>query len=262
MKMSFRLELVPAFLVVAGLTLGGFAQHASAQSTVAQIWSGGAGAYNTYNLTVSEVISTAATTNTLVLQDSTGSILDYKIPTTTYAAPLNGDVITLTGITNDPYEGNAELSGTPTGFSLVSTDNPTPTYPVVTIPTFNSWGTESPLATGGVESMVTIDDVSFAAGTPATLSNSHSYTITDGTNTATIYTYASYTAVVAGTAQLNLLGGGNAPVMDLTGYVDPYYTSSPEFYVTSAVVAPEPASVAIVAIGCLALLKRRRPQQA
>jgi hypothetical protein len=262
MAKPIRLHRVNVLLVIAGIAVGGFASHAMAQSTVAQIWTGGSGPYTTDNLTVSEVISTAATTNTLVLQDSTGSILDYKIPTTTYAAPLAGDVINFTGITNAPYQGNAELSGTPSGFSLVSTGNTAPTYPVVTIPAFNSWGTESPLATGGVESMVTIDDVYFASGTPGTLSNSHTYTITDGTNTATIYTYASYTAVVAGTAQLNLLGGGNAPVMDLTGYVDPYLATTPEFYVTSAVVAPEPASVAIVAIGCLALLKRRRPQQA
>ena len=109
------------------------------------------------------------------------------------------------------------------------------------------------------ESIVTLDNVHFAAGTPATLLQSTAYTLTDGTNTAVLFAYKSDSNVGAtpsttnGLAQLNALGGGNATALNITGYVSNYFGTS-EFYPLSATAAPEPSTFALAGMGLVTLL--------
>ncbi|HEX4146855.1 MAG TPA: PEP-CTERM sorting domain-containing protein, partial [Pirellulales bacterium] len=205
------------------------------------------------------------TNNTVVLQDSTGSIIDYETPTSIYT-PNVGDVIDLT-ISNTPYQDGPELKGsTTTGLTVVSSGNAVPSYPVITLPTFNAASGTGGSASPYGESIVTIDNVQFASGTPNTLVTSTNYTITDGTNTAILYAYKSDSYVGGsspnnGLDQLNALGGGSAGLLDITGYVSNYYGTS-EFYPLSAVAVatPEPSSIVLLGLGALALagVARRR----
>ena len=78
------------------------------------------------NVEVAGILDSFGTTNTLVLEDSTGSIIDYKMPTSIYASPQVGDIIDLT-TNNTPYQDGPELIGSSTtGFTLISTGNPAP----------------------------------------------------------------------------------------------------------------------------------------
>jgi hypothetical protein len=243
-------------IALASSTLGAYAQSATA-STIANIPgdSTGTTSWTISNVEVVGFLDTFGTNNTVVLQDSTGSIVDYETPTSIYV-PTVGDIIDLS-INNTPYQDGPELKGsTTTGFSIVSTGNPV-SYPVVAIPDFNAASSTSGSATQYGESIVTIDNVHFASGTPSTLLPNTSYTITDGTNTAILFGYKSYSDVGAtsttnGLAQLNALGGGTAASLDITGYVSNYFGTS-EFYPLSAVAVPEPSSVVLFGLGAIAL---------
>jgi hypothetical protein len=259
--MKRRILLVTA---LASCALGAYARSATA-TTISGIPgdSSGLATFTLNNVEVVGFLDTFGTTNTVVLQDSTGSIIDYETSTSVYT-PHVGDIIDLT-VENSPYQDGPELKGsTTTGLTVVSTGNPV-IYPVVTIPTFNAASSTSGSATQYGEAIVTIDNVQFAAGTPATLASNTSYTFTDGTNTGILYAYRSYSDVGGtsaspnGLAQLNALGGGTATSLDITGYVSNFFGTS-EFYPLSAVAVPEPSSVVLLGLGALALagVARRR----
>ncbi|HTW94474.1 MAG TPA: hypothetical protein VMD30_06765 [Tepidisphaeraceae bacterium] len=251
-----------ASLVAAALSLAVFAASASAQSTIAQVTNGGAGNYNLDNVQVEAILDSYKGNDTIVLQDSTGSIIDYSLPNTTYT-PTVGDYISITA-TNAPYQDGAELTGSTTALTALPVHGTASTPLVLTIPEFNAAtaganGTTNFGTPPNVESIVTLDNVTFTDAT-SPLGNKKDYTIEDSSdNQATLYTYGTYSNVAIGDAQINSIlaaGGVNQP-MDITGYVDNYFGSS-ELYPLSAVAVPEPGCIALAAFGGLALIRRRR----
>jgi len=239
------------------LGLMGFSSTASAfPFTIANVENTGAGTYTIDNAEVVGILDSNASSlyTTEVLADGTGSIVDFRMPRSSYV-PTLGDSIDIT-TTNSPFDMAPELAGTPTSISVNSSGNLVPTPAVLTIPQFNGIASSPPY----VDAIVTLDNVSFV-GAPATLAKNTAYTLTDGTNTTVLYGYKSYTATLAGLNALNALGGGNIQLMDITGYVDDF-NGEDELYPLSAVVVPEPASVSVMAMGALAMMARRRNKQA
>jgi len=242
--------------------VGLFSAIASA-STIADVYSGGAGNYNLTGVQVAAILDSYNGKDTIVLQDSTGSIIDYALPNTVYT-PTVGDKFNITA-TNTPYQDGAELTGSTTALTSLITPGAAPTPPVLTIPQLNAATAGSDGLTNFgtppyAEAIVTLDNVSFASGTPSPLANKKTYTIQDSMgNTAVVYTYGTYSNVSAGDAQINsiLAADGTGQLMDMTGYVDNFYGES-EFYPLAAVAVPEPGCIALAAIGGLALVRRRR----
>jgi PEP-CTERM motif len=253
-KSARSLEIaIGCFVAAPAFVIGGFATNASAQSTIAEVAAGGAGTYTIDNAEVVAILDSnaSATWTTPVLMDSSGSIVDFRLPMSSYI-PKVGDNIDIT-TKNSPFDGAPELSGTPTSVTVNSSGNPVPSPAVLTIAEFDAASTEP-----NVDSIVTLEGVTFAAGTPATLANNTDYTLTDATtNTAILYDYKSYSNVQPTVTVLNALGGGDAPPLDITGYVDDF-NGVTNLYPLSAVAVPEPASLSVLALSGLALLGRRR----
>jgi hypothetical protein len=233
-------------------------------NVVTDVYAGGAGTYSLTG-TVTSVLNVSSTANTFTLSDGTGSVIFYSILKTAYTATV-GDSISVTA-PNTPYQGAPEFVGTSGSFSgsILSQGNSV-TYPVITVPQFVAAGTGS----GGTavaptaESIVTLDNVYLPAGT-ATLANKTSYVLSDGTNTTTMYTYTSDSAVTAALAAANAAntassGALYAGPLDITGYVDVYF-GVPEIYpisITAGAPVPEPTMIAGLPVLALGLLRRRR----
>ena len=106
--------------------------------------SAAAASFTLNNVEVVGILDNNSTFNnaTIVLQDGTGSIIDFRLPFATYTPQL-GDIINVTA-TNSPYQDGPELvvGGGTTGFApqtvtLVSSGNPV-NIPAITIPQFNA----------------------------------------------------------------------------------------------------------------------------
>jgi hypothetical protein len=267
-RTSRRIALTLAAAAIAAAP----AAKSFAGTTVAAAWAAGTtgNPQTLNNVEVVGVLDTYNNTNTFVLQDSTGSIIDYEAPATgTYAyTPTVGDIVNVT-LNNSNYQDGAELKGSSTtAFSLVSSGNAV-SYPVLTIPQFNAASGTNPLVQGSInsEAIVTLDNVTFATGTPGQLASGKSYTITDGTNNAVFYTYGSFSDVKAAWTALNAAepGGVFYSSYDMTGYVSDYFGTS-EFELLSATpvaAVPTPAVVpaalaSLLGLGGLSMARRRR----
>jgi hypothetical protein len=256
MRKSYRVLI----LVVASLAT---APAAVSASTIASVYTNGV-TDNPYTLTgtVTYVLNTSATANTFILQDGTGGVLFYQIPTTAYAAPTAGQNITVTG-TDDPYDGDQEFDATGFSFGSLNSTGLAPSATVLTIPQLNA----SYNGTAGIppnsETYVELKGVTLPAGTTS-LATGGTYILTDSSsNTATMYAYAGYSSVAAAVTAANTAetASGNtlfAGPLDVYGYVDPYTPDSEaEFYPVQITAVPEPAIVGLVSLGTLALIARR-----
>jgi hypothetical protein len=202
-------------------------------------------------VTVTAILDNSTTT-TFVAQDSTGGAIVYHYSKTGYT-PTLGDVITLNTLTNSPYQGEPELTNSGS-ISLVSTGNPAPLPDVVTASQFSAGqdGSGYPLP----ETYVELLNVTFPNGT-SSLSQNTSYTMTDNTGTFTMYTYKSYSNTLAAINYANANPSLFTESVNITGYVDDYY-GSPELFPLTFSQAPEPSSIAMMAIATAGLMRRRR----
>jgi hypothetical protein len=248
-KNFYRLDLA----ATAALMLGGFAATASAQSTIAQLANGGT-VGDPYTLNPVEVVgivdnNSAATFTSPILEDSTGSLIDFQLPKATYVPQL-GDILNITA-NDSPFDGAPEIKNAPISLSVVSSGNAVPTPPVLTIPQVKAAVVEP-----YVDAIVTLNHVTIASNPSFPLAGNASYTLTDGTNTITMFTYKSYTGSVAGTAALNLVSSSTVP-LNITGFVDDF-NGTAELYPLSVVALPEPTSLSLLAVGGIMLTRRRR----
>ena len=230
---------------------------------------------------VTSVLSTAATTNTFVVQDVTpgdtnASVLAYSIPKSTYTAVV-GDQITFSAY--DPgYQDAPELTASTgtTAFTLTSVvhGGTAPSPFLVTIPQALTAGSgyafQSPSSTEEAtypyaEAIATVDNVYFNTSTASlsTTSNTAYYVNDHAGNGIELYDYKSDSAVLAAVTAANAANPGGystSQAYNITGYVDVYYGES-EFYptsITAVAAVPEPASLSLFGLVSVGLLGRRR----
>jgi hypothetical protein len=257
--------------LIAGVASVALAEAASAASVpIASLYPAVPTSAGTYSLTgtVTTILNVASTTETFVISDGTGSVINYSIPKATYT-PTVGDNVSITA-TDSPYQGQPELTSTGYTETTNSTGNPvSPT--VLTLPQFNAAGDGANYAVApNADSLVTLDDVLIQGiATNASgymqLGTNTAYTISDMSgNTSTLYTYKTYSADLAAVNTANAADVASSNQLytgyvNITGYADVYY-GGPEIYPLSIVSAgvPEPMSLGIVAAGAMGLLARRR----
>ena len=237
-------------------------------STIAQVYTDAQGGNGTasYQLTgtVTDIISTNSTINVFTFQDSTGSILFYRIAKSVFT-PVVGDNYTVNA-TDDAFENSPEIANA--GFSLDSTNSTgnTVTPTVLTIPQFNASDNGTYGVAPNSEALVELENVYLPSGTNS-LATFTSYNLSDGSNTAVLYTYTSYTQVSAAVTAANGEPSGflQAP-LDIIGYSDPFYSASSggeaELYPIAFIAVPEPASVGLLAGAAFAIMHRRARRMA
>jgi hypothetical protein len=159
----------------------------SAQAqTIAQIKAalGTASANTTATLTsnpvVTEIIATTATYNTLLIQDGTGAIEVYKVPTTLYATPAVGDTISGTA-TFTSFHGLYEMEATYTSFGKTGTA----TLPTPSVFTTTGLTNGSTIGNAQQSTLGTLSGVSFTA--TGNFASGGTYTVSDANGSATIY---------------------------------------------------------------------------
>jgi hypothetical protein len=236
-------------------------------STIGQIEAAGAGSATlddggtgTFPV-ITAILSAPGTVNgkayssyAVQVEDGTGAaVLFGKLPAGSTYVPTVGDGITAAG-TYGPYNQIPEIS-TLTAITNVSSGNAVPSPLSVTIPQVNV--TALPETIAGY--MLTLSDVTItgqASGATFGITN-QTLSVTDGTNSMTLYYWpTSYSS-----ANANLFGQAvpTTPV-DITGFVDVFSGTSPEFIplsITPAAV-PEPTLLAALPVLTLGLARRRR----
>jgi len=197
----------------------------------------------------------------ILANDGTGSIdLFGALPAgTTEPTPTAGDAVSATG-TYSPFDGIPEI-GSMTALTNVSSGNPVPAPLTTTIPQINQTASTNPIPNNGInEYLLTLDNVTIlgSGGTPLSPGQTFpthatgTYQLTDGTNTLIMFDWASSYSLCG------MLGGTVIPQgpVDITGIAD-VFSPNAEFVPFFITPVPEPASVGLLAMGGLMLLKRR-----
>jgi hypothetical protein len=234
-------------------------------SSISAIEAAGSGTQTVDSGTVTAILSQPGMFNgktytswSFLVDDGTGSMDMYGTLAGLGYTPTVGDTITATGA-YAPYHQIPELA--PTSIAITSTTNSyvpgsEPTVGTISASSLNpAIGTALPFSVAGhyiTVSNVTIGGLSGTFGI-ANLTG----TITDGSgNSMSLYYWPTSYSV----ANANLFGQTipTGPV-NITGFDSVYSTSSaPEFTPISITAAPEPASLALLALGGLLILPRRK----
>jgi uncharacterized protein (TIGR03382 family) len=190
----------------------------------------------------------------ILANDGTGSIDIFgHLPTGSTYVPTVGDAITVSG-TYSPFNSIPELASL-TAISQVSSGNAVPGPKSVTIPQMLALASSQNYAIQ--EYLLDLHNVTFVAP-PATypIHANQSLTATDGTNSLTVFFNPSSYSVsdpLAGTAI------PTGPV-DIVGIASVFGTTAELLPFTVTPLVPEPASLTLgwIALGVVALLRRRR----
>jgi hypothetical protein len=189
----------------------------------------------------------------ILASDGTGSVeLFGHLPSGSTYVPTVGDALSVSG-TYSPFSQIPEV-GSLTAISAVSSGNTVPPPTAYTIPELNQ--TTLPLTIAGF--LVELDNVTIETSSGGAISGNFpthangTYDVTDGVNTMTMYQWAS------SYASAGALGGTPIPTgpVDILGLMDVFGGTSPELipYQISPAAAPEPSSIALAAIGGVAVL--------
>ena len=200
------------------------------------------------------------------VQDSSGGLALFGLPTGSAYVPTVGDIVGATGSTYSPFHQIPELAF-PSGSTLspISSGNSVPAPATYTIPQLNQTTLTLPDIAGHIIELdnVTIQDVSggngtFGNGQTGSAAN-QSYTVTDGVNSMVLFYWASSYSV---DAQMYGQALPTGPV-DIIGFDSVFTsgsTSTAEFTPFQITSVPEPTTFALGGCGLFALLaaKRRR----
>jgi hypothetical protein len=200
------------------------------------------------------------TSYSFLAQDTSGSIDVFGSLSGLGYTPTVGDAITVNG-TFSPYHQIPEI-GTVTAISASSSGNPLFGIPITTIPLAIASGTGTlPQSLAGT--LLTINNVTLytdaAATTPvsgnfATHANTALYMKDSGGNIMELYVWASSYSTCGA------LGGTPIPTgtVNVTGFLSQSGTFAPEMTPFSITQVPEPSTLALVGLGVVGLLIRRR----
>jgi hypothetical protein len=203
------------------------------------------------------------TTYSFLAQDSTGSLDIFSPLTGLGYTPTAGDAISVSG-TYSPFHQIPEIA-TITSISLHSTGNAVSSPGVFTIPTLTASGT-GPIPQSIAGHLVTLDNVSLYTDSAATIPVSGNFAThanvalyaKDGSgNIMEVYDWASSYSTCGA------LGGTPIPtgLIDITGFLSQSGTFAPEITPFSITSVPEPSTLALSALGGLALLLKFRRQK-
>ena len=252
------------------------AMHASpaAAETISDLYANGSANTGpfTFDAVVSAVLDTHAagttTTTNFVLQDATGSVETYQIPTTSYV-PVVGQNLTVTA-PNTKYKGGAEIDATGSTFVVNATGTLTPSHPVLTAAQVAATDTADGAVAPYAEAIVTVDDVRLSTSstsviTPTALNDGTSYYLIDSTGSAVLYPYGNDTSSADAVAEANALNAATgyfANPIDVTGFVQPFGGVA-ELYPSSITPVPTPpclysSVLGLAGLGGLGTLKRRQ----
>jgi hypothetical protein len=187
-----------------------------------------------------------------LVNDGTGSLDVFSaLPSGSSYVPTVGDAITASG-TYSPFSKIVEM-GTLTAITQKTTGNSVPGNTAVTIPALIALETTDNFA---IESYpVELDNVTQNAGPAFLPHGNQGFSVTDGSNSLTVFFNPTTYSISAGLASTALPGGA----MNIVGLAEVFFGST-ELIPFSITAVPEPAALTLglLALGGVALLSRRR----